>query len=373
MLRLQNCLVPIIGLMFFLASAAFGSIPHDVLFRSIISTAITRTVPGNAVRWFVWSNGRLLAQVQSNGTIRIALSDELGRTVSLADSSGALVDEFCYSPYGRLIAHSGTTATPLSWLGAFGVWDAGHGLYLTRHRAYDSNLARFASRDPAGLAGGLNLYALAGGSPLAWIDPLGLCWEEPETWFSQAPQQSSGYNSPVLRAPTSAAEQQHWTDMSYGRVPVTQADYVQAQVNAAIMETAVLTALGGKPSPKSTPVNWNPINGPGPLGNQVASTFRSATYTELTTSEATTLYRVYGGNSPQLGPYWTRTAPSGPLQSTIDSALNPAWGNTANNVVTIQVPTGTKIFEGVAAPQGGLLGGGNQVFIQTVNPTWIVP
>lgn len=52
---------------------------------------------------------------------------------------------------------------------------------------------------------------------------------------------------------------------------------------------------------------------------------------------------------------------------------NPAWGNTAINVVKTQVPSGIRIFEGVAAPQGGLVGGGNQVFIQNVNPSWIVP
>ena len=28
----------------------------------------------NAVRWFVWANGKLLAQVASNGTIRVAIS-----------------------------------------------------------------------------------------------------------------------------------------------------------------------------------------------------------------------------------------------------------------------------------------------------------
>ena len=40
----------------------------------------------------------------------------------------------------------------------------------------------------------------------------------------------------------------------------------------------------------------------------------------------------------------------------------------------INVPAGTTIFEGVAASQGaGLLGGGNQIVIQNVNPDWVVP
>jgi len=70
--------------------------------------------------------------------------------------------------------------------------------------------------------------------------------------------------------------------------------------------------------------------------------------------------------------------PSGPLQSQLDLALNPAWGNTADNVVTIRVPPGTLIYEGVAAPQpisGGssYLGGGNQVIIPKVRGGWELP
>jgi filamentous hemagglutinin len=58
------------------------------------------------------------------------------------------------------------------------------------------------------------------------------------------------------------------------------------------------------------------------------------------------------------------------MQSIIDNALDRKWGNTATKVVKIKVPKGTEIFEGVAASQGGLVGGGNQVWIKNVNPKW---
>lgn len=61
------------------------------------------------------------------------------------------------------------------------------------------------------------------------------------------------------------------------------------------------------------------------------------------------------------------------MQATIDSALSPAWGNTAANVARIQVPAGTTIYEGAAAAQGGLVGGGSQVFIPNVNAAWLIP
>jgi len=117
---------------------------------------------------------------------------------------------------------------------------------------------------------------------------------------------------------------------------------------------------------------YNGLTGPGPLGAKVAATFRSGTYTELLATEPTTLYRVWGGKAGEIGPYWTSTPPSGPLQSTIDSALNQSWGNTAEYVTRIQVPAGTRVFTGVAASQGGLVGGGNQIFIPKVDPAWIV-
>ncbi|WP_058487108.1 hypothetical protein [Defluviitalea phaphyphila] len=106
--------------------------------------------------------------------------------------------------------------------------------------------------------------------------------------------------------------------------------------------------------------------------DDIANTFRSGTYTKIVTQEEIILYRVYGGKAGELGSYWTRTKSKGPLQSIIDSALDQNWGNTATNVSTIKVPKGTTIYEGVAAPQRGLVGGGNQVYIKKVDASWLV-
>jgi filamentous hemagglutinin len=54
--------------------------------------------------------------------------------------------------------------------------------------------------------------------------------------------------------------------------------------------------------------------------------------------------------------------------------LSPQWGNTAVNVVAIEIPAGTKFYEGVAAAQGGLVGGGSQVLFPKdvkIDPSWI--
>ena len=60
------------------------------------------------------------------------------------------------------------------------------------------------------------------------------------------------------------------------------------------------------------------------------------------------------------------------------TSVNPEWGNTAQYVTRVVVPKGTVIYEGTAAPQiindgtGYLTGGGNQVYIPEVNPSWFV-
>ncbi len=63
-----------------------------------------------------------------------------------------------------------------SWYGSLvrGRTDAS-GLTFLRNRYYDPNTGRFTQMDPIGLAGGLNLYGYAGGDPVNFSDPFGLC------------------------------------------------------------------------------------------------------------------------------------------------------------------------------------------------------
>ncbi len=135
---------------------------------------------------------------------------------------------------------------------------------------------------------------------------------------------------------------------------------------AAGIERSYESAISG-----TSEIRFSPVN-PGPLPETVANTFRGGSYTQTTLSEPTTLYRVSGGNAQELGQYWTSIKPSGPLQSQIDLALKPEWGNTATTITTIQVPTGQTIYQGAASSQGGAqLGGGSQIFIPYVDKAWV--
>ncbi len=49
------------------------------------------------------------------------------------------------------------------------------GTLYRRNRTYDPASGRFTQEDPIGLSGGLNLYGFAGGDPVNFSDPFGLC------------------------------------------------------------------------------------------------------------------------------------------------------------------------------------------------------
>jgi RHS repeat-associated protein len=232
-------------------------------------------------------------------------------------------------------------------------FDAETNLHYNYFRDYEPQSGRYLSSDPIGLAGGLNTYGYALQNPVSFNDPTG------------------EYVPPLLLWAFGGALT--LLDMM---APIKPHPVYPDAIESVVTLPGPLGKIGSarKSCETAKGVRYGPTN-PGPLDDAAAATFRSGSYTVTTVSKTTTLHRVYGGSAGKLGHYWTRTKPSGPLQSQLDSALAPQWGNTAQHVVNIRVPKGTTIFEGAAAPQstgvGQILGGGNLVYIPRVDPKWI--
>lgn len=144
---------------------------------------------GSLIRAYIWSGGMLLGYVNSDGTLTVAHTDEMGGIAALSKTDGTVLHTAQYGPHGENWGRTGANPTPFAWLGGFGVQRLPHDtflgdLYLTRHRLYAPAQQRFLSSDPMGLAGGLNLYAYGKGNPVAYIDPLGLCGEDKQySWW----------------------------------------------------------------------------------------------------------------------------------------------------------------------------------------------
>ncbi len=109
---------------------------------------------------------------QSGGTSYYYTRDHLGSVHEVCDAAGSLVARYDYDPFGRRSQNQGALLSDIGFAGLF--YHSPSGLVLTHARAYDPNLGRWISRDPAGEMFGLNLYAYVNNDPLSFVDLSGL-------------------------------------------------------------------------------------------------------------------------------------------------------------------------------------------------------
>lgn len=108
---------------------------------------------------------------QASGTTRFFVGDRLGSLDAVTDTSGALLTRYAFDPWGRRTMTIGSDVTNVGYAGHR--WQSVSNLSLTLYRAYDPELGRWMSEDPAGRADGPNLYLYAVNQPTRRIDPLG--------------------------------------------------------------------------------------------------------------------------------------------------------------------------------------------------------
>ncbi len=123
---------------------------------------------------------------------------------------------------------------------------------------------------------------------------------------------------------------------------------------------------------------------PGVLGDDLKGlpgTFSGGRYATMQLDQPLTVYRAWSpGQSREFGAFWSLDEPGGSLQTRIDSALLPEWGNIrgtpfnaqATQYTTIQLPVGTTIHIGEVGSQGGAwVGGKSQLLIEGgAQPAW---
>jgi RHS repeat-associated protein len=109
-------------------------------------------------------------RTDSSGTANF-LTDALGSTLALTNSSGSSLTQYAYEPFGNTTVTSGSSTSSYEYTGRE---NDGTGLDFYRARYYSPTQQRFISEDPKGFQGGINLYAYTADSPINYVDPLGL-------------------------------------------------------------------------------------------------------------------------------------------------------------------------------------------------------
>jgi RHS repeat-associated protein len=108
-------------------------------------------------------------RTDANGTSNY-LTDALGSTVALTDTTGISQLQYSYDPYGSASITGPFTTNSYTYTGRE---TDGLGIYYYRARYYNPSTARFISEDPIGIAGGINLYAYTGNGFVAIRAELG--------------------------------------------------------------------------------------------------------------------------------------------------------------------------------------------------------
>ena len=156
---------------------------------------VTHMTVGNDKLHFFYDNSSRPAKVDFNGTIYTYLHNLQGDIVGILDNNRALVVEYKYDAWGKLLATTGSLAATLGKRNPFRyrgyVYDEETELYYLRSRYYNPTIERFVNADTR-MGGislmGKNMYVYCSNSPAVYSDHNGFSPEispspsRPENW-----------------------------------------------------------------------------------------------------------------------------------------------------------------------------------------------
>jgi RHS repeat-associated protein len=194
--------------------------------------------------------GRVVRE-DRGGTVRDYGQDTLGSTAALYDEAGTKTDELHYWPYGEVRSHTGSSATPLTFVGTLGYFMDAASRYYVRARSYRADLGRWTTVDP--LWPGESAYGYAGGNPTTRTDPSGMGAVQPDDPGGCTPQGNQEVISICFGC-------------YYQPGGPTRSCVERCDAAAAAYYDGCLCSKGNKPAPPSAgraPGPWFPIPGLG--------------------------------------------------------------------------------------------------------------
>ena len=115
--------------------------------------------------------------VASSSTTYFYIVDGNKNVRAMVDSSGNVVAEYTYNPFGKITSQTGTLADINPFRFSSEYYDKETGLIYYNYRYYDANLGRWLNRDPIQEDGGLGLYRFVNNNSISNTDRLGLLFD----------------------------------------------------------------------------------------------------------------------------------------------------------------------------------------------------
>lgn len=147
---------------------------YYVLGQGKVLAEQTSPAPSGAARKFIYAGGTRIAMRDAFGKLHYYLSDHLGSTRVVIDSTGLLEDRYWYHSFGTLVSEQTSTNQAYRYTSKPLDKEGGLDIYYYGARYYDPELGRFLALDPAaGEYPSLSPYAYCANNPLRHVDPDG--------------------------------------------------------------------------------------------------------------------------------------------------------------------------------------------------------
>jgi RHS repeat-associated protein len=133
--------------------------------------AVTNASGAN-LREYIYMVSTLVGYINA-GVLVYVHNDHLNTPQVITAQNQSVLWMADYEPFGKVKLNSNNTISfgarfPGQYL------DSETGNYYNYFRDYDPSIGRYLQSDPIGLEGGVNTYAYVEGSPISFVDPLGL-------------------------------------------------------------------------------------------------------------------------------------------------------------------------------------------------------
>jgi len=149
---------------------------------------VAKTINGDTISYLIDTNtpyAQVITESKADGTTveysygndlinngsSFFLTDALGSTRGLVDSSENLTDSYNYTPYGELLEHNGSSENSFLFTGE--QRDSETDDYYFRARYYSPNSSRFLTRDSYNGTVNNPIYLYGNGNPVRFVDPSG--------------------------------------------------------------------------------------------------------------------------------------------------------------------------------------------------------